>query len=827
MDIDIDISPSKRELIFQKIREERGQFGCVQVCTFGTETTKNAIQTACRGMGIDVDESKYLASLIPEERGFLWPINDVLNGNPEKDRKPVKSFINRASQYPGLIDVIVKIEGLIVSRGIHASGVNFYGDDPYDTACFMKSKNGAVITQYSLHDCEYCGDVKLDFLVTEQMDIIGECLTMLQEHGHISKDLTLKEAYDSTISPEILPIEDDKMWNLIDSTNLLALFQFNTSVGGQVVRQLQPRNLEELTACNALTRLTGEKGAERPADRYSRMKKDISQWYAEMDMIGLTKDEQKIMEKYCLEDYGTPNSQEKLMLILMDEGTCNFSLAEANTARKICAKKQMSKIPWLKNEVLTRAPRKIFGEYIWRTAIEPSMSYSFSRIHGYSYSIIACQGAYLATAFPSIYWNTAYLRVVSGLDNDDSSNYEKIAKGLGEILSHNINVSLVDINESGYMFEPDESKNTILYGLKAVSGINGNTIEEILANRPYDSFSDFVNKNNFSKTVILSLIKAGAFDYFDDRESIMDEYVNSICDFKTKINMQNFNYLVEHNLIPDEFKFQKQVFSFNKLLTKNCRMAGGYIKIENVESMRFYDFFEKFFDINKLTVVDNHVVITEKDWKKIKDAAMMPVKQWILDNQKDLINKVNSIIYDDAFLSCADGSISDWEMDSVGFYYSEHPLLSVNSGLYNLSKYSDMNESPIVKKTGTTKDGRVYTLFKTSRICGTVIAKDDRKSMITILTPYKEVVSVKFYKDFYARLNAQLSEVGKDGKKHVIEKSWFNRGTHLIINGFRRDNTFVARAYKKDGEHQVYKITEIKPNGLLEMTYLRPGEESD
>ena len=160
-DIDIDVSPSKRELVFEKIREERGQLGCVQVCTYGTETTKSAIKTACRGYrskdypeGIDIDTAEFLTSLIPQERGFLWDIHDVIYGNEEKGRKPVKTFINEISNYPGLLEIIESIEGLICRRAIHASGCNFYGDDPYKTACFMKAKNGAITTQWSLHDAE-------------------------------------------------------------------------------------------------------------------------------------------------------------------------------------------------------------------------------------------------------------------------------------------------------------------------------------------------------------------------------------------------------------------------------------------------------------------------------------------------------------------------------------------------------------------------------------------------------------------------------------------------------------------------------------------------
>lgn len=117
-DIDIDLAPSKRPAIFKAIRKERGEFGLVQVATFGTEGTKSAVLTACRGYrsddypeGIDVDIAQYMSSLIPQERGFLWSIKEVVYGDKEKGRKPVASFIKEVNQYPGLLDIIISIEG--------------------------------------------------------------------------------------------------------------------------------------------------------------------------------------------------------------------------------------------------------------------------------------------------------------------------------------------------------------------------------------------------------------------------------------------------------------------------------------------------------------------------------------------------------------------------------------------------------------------------------------------------------------------------------------------------------------------------------------------
>lgn len=137
MDVDIDLTPSKRKLIFKKIREERGELRLIQVATFGTEGTRSAILTACRGYrgpgsgyttsgtgdynssweevyhnGIDIDIAQYMTSLIPQERGFLWSLEDVVYGNEEKERKPVTAFIEEVNKYPGLLDIMFSIEGL-------------------------------------------------------------------------------------------------------------------------------------------------------------------------------------------------------------------------------------------------------------------------------------------------------------------------------------------------------------------------------------------------------------------------------------------------------------------------------------------------------------------------------------------------------------------------------------------------------------------------------------------------------------------------------------------------------------------------------------------
>jgi DNA polymerase-3 subunit alpha len=383
-DIDTDLSPSKRKLIFKKIREERGELNVLQVATFGTEGTRSAIQTACRGYrsdeypnGIDVDVAQYLSGLIPQERGFLWALEDVVNGNEEKDRKPIKTFIQEVNKYPGLLDIMMSIEGLVNKRGQHASGVILYNNSPFETDALMRSPNGDLVTQFSLHDAEALGDTKFDFLVTEVCDKITNGINLLKEDGFFSECSSLRMIYEKYFHPAVIPLEDTRIWDSLSRGDTLDVFQFNSDVGLQAAKAIKPRNPIEMTMANALMRLMGEKGQERPLERYVRLKNNFSLWYKEVQDRGLTSKQIATLEKYYVPRFGVPALQEDLMKVCMDKDIANFTLKEANEARKIVAKKKMDQIGKLKEKFISQCEDVNFGEYIWETTMGPQMGYSF------------------------------------------------------------------------------------------------------------------------------------------------------------------------------------------------------------------------------------------------------------------------------------------------------------------------------------------------------------------------------------------------------------------------------------------------------------------
>ena len=221
---------------------------------------------------------------------------------------------------------------------------------------------------------------------------------------------------------------------------------------------------------------------------------------------------------------------------------------------------------------------------------------SFSVIHALAYSFIGVQTIYLAINWNPIYWNTACLIVNSGsleesettqivsiyekedyeqYDYEDlpdrsgkkkiekTTDYSKLAKAIGDITSKGINVSLIDINKSGFSFEPDEENNEILFGLKGVNKIGGPVIDQIISGRPYTGIIDFMRRCPLNKTQMVSLIKSGAFDKIDNewaskicnknpRYAIMAYYILLACEPKKRLTLQNFNGLLKSGLVTQE-----------------------------------------------------------------------------------------------------------------------------------------------------------------------------------------------------------------------------------------------------------------------------------
>lgn len=139
-----------------------GDENVLNCSTLKTEGTKSAILGCARGLGVSVEDSQFMSDLVPFERGANWTLKDCFEGNEEKGRQPQTEFIKEVAKYPGLKDAILKIEGLICGRSIHASASYIFDNGYLVQNSRMRAPNGSFVTAFNMEDSDYMGALKVD-----------------------------------------------------------------------------------------------------------------------------------------------------------------------------------------------------------------------------------------------------------------------------------------------------------------------------------------------------------------------------------------------------------------------------------------------------------------------------------------------------------------------------------------------------------------------------------------------------------------------------------------------------------------------------------------
>ena len=847
LDIDTDVESGRRAHTLQALREYYGEERVSNVATFGTEKSKSAIQTAARGLGIDVDVATYIASLIPADRGKLRTLSQCYYG--DDDYAPIPLFIQQMNEYPELWEVAQKIEGLICRLGEHAGGVIFVDEPLVNSTALMKVPNGDTVTQFDLHDCEDCSLIKIDLLSTECEDKIHTCLDLLADAGYIDWQPTLRETYNKYLDIYALERDDPKMWEMVWNHEIQSLFQMEKQSGIQGIALIKPESVDELAVLNSVIRLMApDKDSEQPLETWAKYRENIGLWYKEMRDYGLTEEEISWLSTHSAITEGICESQEGLMSLVQEERLGGHNLNFADKCRKALAKKIGSLFDECETTFFETLKEKQcsdkLGHYVWDVLLRVQRGYSFNRSHCLAYSLVGLQEMNLAFKYPVIFWNCACLITDSGgtqsiedeegeivdiyepedfeeyeyVDAADkktkekkkrakSNDYDKIASAIGKMRNEGIDIAPPDINKSTYTFNPNVEENKIYFGLRGILNVGEEVIEATIANRPYISPKDYLQKVKPKKSSMISLIKGGAFDSMIDRKLCMAWYLWETCDKKNNLTLQNMPGLMKYGLLPTDTENQitaRKVYEFNRYLKAVCKLDSKTYQVDE-RAINFLIF------LGEENLLAEGRYLDVKTWDKVYQNWMAEFRTWIAAKKDEILSKLNDCIFKEAWLDYASGSLSSWEMEVLCFYYHKHELAEVNTLKYGFSDFNLLPEDPIVERSFS-KGGKTINIFKLTKICGTCIAKNKDKGLVTLLTP-TGVVTVKFRKEYFAMFDKQISERGADGKKHVIEKSWFNRGSMIVVQGMRSGDAFVSKKYASSGGHQLYKINEVIPNG--------------
>lgn len=858
-DVDLDSSARNRPKIIQRLKEVFGEDNILNICTFKTETSKSALKTACRGLGLSNDEASYLSSLVPVERGKQWHLKDCFYGNKEKDRKPVGELVKEIKLQSEANDVDLEqcalmIEGLISGLSLHASGIYIFKDGYLKQNSLMKTPRGDDVTCWDMPCSDYAGGLKYDSLTTECQDKLEVCTELLLKYGKIKWQGSIRATYNQYLHPDKLDYTTKEMWDDCSKGKITDLFQFITPVGGKCIRKIQPHSLEEMANANSLMRITVEDGIQ-PVDKFLAYKQDRSLWYKELDQYGVTNpDEIKALEKVLNYCYGCPSMQEDVMELCMEPKIAGFSLADADKARKIIAKKKSEDVAGLKEKfyssVESHGNSINVANYVWEQCIKPQLAYSFSRNHVMPYSAEALQEMNLFYHYPPVYWNCATMIVNAGLANGTSDNeedtsskttdYGKIAKSIYRAKEGGVIVKAPSINDSELIFSPHEQDNSILFGLGAISGINNDVTSQILSNRPYTSFTDFYNKNAYkgslvTKSKLIQLIKAGCFDEFEpDRRIVMRQYFTLSPPNVTSLAMNNIGQIKAAKVpIP---KSIISPYNFRKYVCNKQFKYGNHPKFKS-KTLYWLDqkalkYFENHCKSSMVEGVDywfedDRWIVVDKSLEKLLTPSIETLKAYI--NTPEFLDKFNKARAKQNMIESVDGlDVNRWAFSSISFYPNEHELAHIDRERYNISLFNELPEEPkfITKSYGK----REWKQFALAQIACTVIDKNDNHHMLTVLDIGNNVVQCKFNAEVYSFYKAQLSETDGSGNKIVMDKPWFRRGQTLILAGVRMGvDDFRVKSYKNSiYNHKVLRIDSINnETGEVEITSYRYGQNSE
>ena len=488
-DIDLDFADRRRDEVIKYVSEKYGKNHVAQIITFGTMAARAALRDVGRALGYEYSICDKIAKMVP--LGF--DLKDTLEKITEfSDAYQNDPKIGR------LVDLAKKLEGCARHASTHACGV-VISKDPLDDVIplqYPSQEDQNIITQYEMHSIEDMGILKMDFLGLKNLTIIEDTLAKIYA------------IHNEKIDLEKIPAGDEKTYKLLQKADCIGVFQLESDGMRRYLKELKPTEFEDIITMVALYR-PGPMALIPDYIAGKHGKKEVVYLHPRLEPI-------------LKNTYSIPLYQEQIMRIAQD--LAGFSLSEADTLRKAIGKKIKELLMAQKQKFIDGCKKNDISEKtadkIWHW-IEPFASYSFNRSHAAAYALISYQTAYLKAHYP--------LEFMSSLLTSERADIERIGFLMQACKTMKVDVLPPDINESYRYFSVNAKEGKIRFGLTAVKNVGENVVEMVVderkANGPYLSIENFMSRvpqKVLNKKSLESLIKAGAFDQFEDRKKLLN-----------------------------------------------------------------------------------------------------------------------------------------------------------------------------------------------------------------------------------------------------------------------------------------------------------------
>ena len=616
-DFDVDFSDERRQEVIDYVARKYGHDHVSQIITFGTMAAKMVIRDVARVLDYPYAEADALAKMIPNEIHIT--IKKALEQNKE-----LKDRYDTDEQTRKILDIAMGLEGMPRQASTHACGV-VITKDPVDTYVPLYVRDGQINTQYIMTTLEELGLLKMDFLGLRNLTVIQNTIDMVKENHGIDVE------FDQDMS-------DPKVYKLWQDGNTSGIFQFESQGMTNFMKELKPDCLEDLIAGVSLYR----PGPMDQIPRYIRGKQNP----------GHNEYTHPSLEPILNVTYGCMVYQEQVMQIVRD--LAGYSLGRADLVRRAMGKKKLDvmakerevfihgqvdengniEVPGcVRNGIDEVSANKIFNE------MAEFAKYAFNKSHAACYAVVSYRTAYLKAYYPAEFMAATLNSYLGNLDK--APQYIDECKRLG------IQILKPDINKSFEKFTVEDEK--IRFGLGAIKNVGTIPVENIVKERKekgeYKSFTDFcerVSELQVNKKCVESLIKAGAFQEFEQTRATLLASFEAIIDTIQSGNKKGFNGQVsmfdigtkqeKEDMEKQKYKFEEyEEMPEKEMLSMEKEMLGIYISGHPLEKMR-----EQIMHSTNINSLDLSKIAEQADTTNIEENTqqIQTTKPKFVDGQK-------------------------------------------------------------------------------------------------------------------------------------------------------------------------------------------------
>ncbi len=452
--------------------------------------------------------------------------------------------------------------------------------EPVDNYVPLYVRDGQNATQYVMTTLEELGLLKMDFLGLRTLTVIKDTKEM------VKKDFNIDVEFDKDMN-------DPKVYKLWQEGKTCGVFQFESQGMKNFMQELKPDCLEDLIAGVSLYR-------PGPMDQIPR--------YVKGKQTGEYEYTHPSLEPILNVTYGCMVYQEQVMQIVRD--LAGYSLGRADLVRRAMGKKKLDVMAkerevfihgqvdeqgnvivpgCVRNGIDEVSSNKIFDE------MAEFAKYAFNKSHAACYAVVSYQTAYLKAYYPSEF--------MAAMLNSYLGNLDKVPVYIDECKSLHIDILKPGINSSELKFTVDHGN--IRFGLGSIKNVGVAPIEAIIAERNengnFKSFTDFCERiadKAVNKKCIESLIKAGAFDEFEQTRSTLlasfETIIDTIQSAKKKglegqFSMFDLGANGDDDTDMNDIKYtfiEKEEFTEKELLSQEKEMLGIYLSGHPLEKLR-------------------------------------------------------------------------------------------------------------------------------------------------------------------------------------------------------------------------------------------------